>query len=94
MLVEPQAADTLQENLDDRTAALSYAASTFQCTPTALSQGHTALGAQAGAEPLRQITEKAGCTGFRRMADSRVNAVYEATARRAIRRPAPFGSPL
>ena len=49
LVVEPNAADDYAANLASPLAALSYAASTFQCTPAALAQpGGVALGAQAG----------------------------------------------
>ena len=48
LIVEPNAADDYASNLTGPLAALSYAASTFQCTPAALAQPDgTALGAQA-----------------------------------------------
>src|ERR1700751_4252393 len=48
LVVEPYAADDYAANLASPLAALSYAASTFQCTPAALAQpGGIALGAQA-----------------------------------------------
>ena len=56
LVVEPNAADDYAANLASPLAALSYAASTFQCTPAALAQpGGVALGAQAGPAAVRQL---------------------------------------
>ncbi|MDN5933200.1 MAG: class I SAM-dependent methyltransferase, partial [Pseudonocardia sp.] len=79
LVVEPQAADSLAENLANPLAALSYAASTFQCTPASLAQpGRAAWGAQAGERPVRAALEAAGFREFRRVADTPANAVYAA----------------
>jgi SAM-dependent methyltransferase len=79
LLVEPRAEDDLEANLANPMAALSYAASTFQCTPASLAQpGQAALGAQAGARPLREILGAAGFDVFRRVCETPANAVYEA----------------
>jgi len=47
MVVEPMAGDRVEENLNPVGAAY-YGFSTFLCTPNALAQSTTALGAQAG----------------------------------------------
>ncbi|MDN5918458.1 MAG: class I SAM-dependent methyltransferase [Pseudonocardia sp.] len=79
LVVEPQAADDLAENLANPLAALSYTASAFQCTPASLAQpGAAAWGAQAGERPVRAVLESAGFTGFARVADTPANAVYAA----------------
>ena len=79
LVVEPQAADDLGTNLANPLAALSYAASTFQCTPASLAQpGAAAWGAQAGERPVRAVLEAAGFTGFARVSDTLANAVYAA----------------
>src|SRR5262249_9412737 len=66
LVVEPNAADDYAANLASPLAALNYAASTFQCTPTALSQpGGVALGAPAGPPARRQLADDAGFTQFR-----------------------------
>ncbi|MDN5861083.1 MAG: hypothetical protein L0H84_20965 [Pseudonocardia sp.] len=78
-MVEPQAADDLAENLANPLAALSYAASTFQCTPASLAQpGRAAWGAQAGERPVRAALESAGFRDVRRVADTPANAVLGA----------------
>jgi hypothetical protein len=47
--------------------------------PNALSQeGGYSLGAQAGEEPIRRLTADAGYTGFRRVAQTLFNIIYEA----------------
>ena len=66
LVVEPAAADDYAANLASPMAALSYAASTFQCTPAALAQpGGVALGAQAGPAAVRQLAGDAGFSRFR-----------------------------
>jgi 2-polyprenyl-3-methyl-5-hydroxy-6-metoxy-1,4-benzoquinol methylase len=78
LVVEPAAAGDYAANLASPMAALSYAASTFQCTPAALAQpGGTALGAQAGAAAVRQLAHDAGYTQFRQVTQTPVNIVIE-----------------
>ena len=77
MVVEPATPGTgdLAVNPVARTY---YAGSTFLCVPHALSEhGTHALGAQAGEPAIRQVTEAAGFTRFRRVAESAFNVVYE-----------------
>jgi SAM-dependent methyltransferase len=79
LLVEPFAGDKLQDNLTP-VGRLFYAASTFLCTPNALSQDvGMALGAQAGEGRLRQVFQDAGFTNFRRAAETPFNIILEAT---------------
>ena len=78
LVVEPNAADDYVTNLASPLAALSYAASTFQCTPAALAQpGGVALGAQAGPAVIRQLAADAGYTRFRQVTENPVNVVLE-----------------
>jgi 2-polyprenyl-3-methyl-5-hydroxy-6-metoxy-1,4-benzoquinol methylase len=78
LVVEPNAADDYAANLASPMAALSYAASTFQCTPAALAQpGGMALGAQAGPAVVRQLAEDAGFSQFRQVTQTPVNVVLE-----------------
>jgi len=78
MVVEPQAGDTLAENLNP-VGRLWYAASTMVCVPTSLSQEvGLALGAQAGEKRLRDVIFGGGFTRVRRAADTPVNMVLEA----------------
>jgi len=78
LVVEPNAADEYAANLASPMAALSYAASTFQCTPAALAQpGGVALGAQAGPGVVRQLAEDAGFSQFRQVTQTPVNVVLE-----------------
>ncbi|MBO3751155.1 methyltransferase domain-containing protein [Streptosporangiaceae bacterium NEAU-GS5] len=78
LVVEPNAADDYTANLGNPLAALSYAASTFQCTPAALAQpGGVALGAQAGPGAVRELAADAGFSRFRQVAQTPVNVVLE-----------------
>jgi 2-polyprenyl-3-methyl-5-hydroxy-6-metoxy-1,4-benzoquinol methylase len=78
LVVEPNAADDYATNLTNPLAALSYAASTFQCTPAALAQpGGVALGAQAGPAVVRQLAASAGFSRFRHVTETPVNVVLE-----------------
>jgi SAM-dependent methyltransferase len=78
LVVEPNAADDYSANLASPLAALNYAASTFQCTPTALSQpGGVALGAQAGPAAVRQLAADAGFSRFRQVTQTPVNVILE-----------------
>jgi SAM-dependent methyltransferase len=77
LLVEPFAADTVEDNLNP-VGRLYYAGSTFLCVPNALSQpGGYALGAQAGETAIREVVTEAGFTRFRRAAETASNLVYE-----------------
>ena len=76
--MEPNAADDYPANLASPLAALNYAASTFQCTPTALAQpGGVALGAQAGPAAVRHLAHHAGLSRFRQVTQTPVNIVLE-----------------
>ncbi|MGN6173196.1 MAG: class I SAM-dependent methyltransferase, partial [Streptosporangiaceae bacterium] len=78
LLVEPAADDDYQANLASPMAPLSYAASTFQCTPAALAQpGGTALGAQAGPAAALRLADDAGFTRRRQVTQTPVNVVLE-----------------
>ena len=77
LLVEPLAADRLEDNLH-LLGRIFYSASTLICTPASRSQPVGAcLGAQAGPARLRAVTEAAGFTGFRQVVDSPTNLVLE-----------------
>jgi SAM-dependent methyltransferase len=78
MIVEPYAGDRVEENLNPVGRAY-YAFSTLLCTPASLSQEiGLALGAQAGEARIREVVEAAGFTGFRRIAETPFNLVFEA----------------
>lgn len=78
MVVEPLAADRLEDNQNPVSAAY-YAFSNFLCTPGSLSQDvGTALGAQAGERRLRDVLTGAGFSSVRRVAESPLNMVLEA----------------
>jgi hypothetical protein len=78
MIVEPQAGDRVEENLNPVGRAY-YAFSTLLCTPASLSQevGLT-LGAQAGEARIGDVVRAAGFTRFRRVAETPFNLVFEA----------------
>jgi 2-polyprenyl-3-methyl-5-hydroxy-6-metoxy-1,4-benzoquinol methylase len=78
LVVEPNAADDYAANLTNPLAALSYAASTFQCTPAALAQpGGFALGAQAGPAAVLQLATDSGFSRFRQVTETPVNVILE-----------------
>ena len=78
MVVEPYAGSSVTDNLNP-VGRVYYSFSTFLCVPNALSQeGGYSLGAQAGEEPIRRLTADAGYTGFRRVAETPFNIIYEA----------------
>jgi 2-polyprenyl-3-methyl-5-hydroxy-6-metoxy-1,4-benzoquinol methylase len=78
MIVEPNAGDRVEDNLNPVGRAY-YAFSTLLCTPASLSQEvGLALGAQAGEARIREVVEAAGFTRFRRVAETPFNLVFEA----------------
>ena len=80
LLVEPNAGDTLSDNLNP-VGRLFYAASTAVCTSNAVAQGGTdVLGAQAGEARLRAVFEGTGWSSFRRATETPFNAVFEVRA--------------
>ena len=77
MLVEPAAADRLEDNLNPVSRAY-YGFSTLLCTPASLSQEvGLALGTQAGPARLRDVATAAGFTRFRVAAQTPLNLVIE-----------------
>jgi 2-polyprenyl-3-methyl-5-hydroxy-6-metoxy-1,4-benzoquinol methylase len=78
MIVEPNAGDQVQDNLNPVGRAY-YGFSTLLCTPASLSQEvGLALGAQAGEAKIRAVVEDGGFTRFRRVAETPFNLVFEA----------------
>jgi SAM-dependent methyltransferase len=78
MIVEPQAGDRVEENLNPVGRAY-YSFSTLLCTPASLSQEvGLALGAQAGEARIRDVVTAGGFTRFRRVAETPFNLVFEA----------------
>jgi 2-polyprenyl-3-methyl-5-hydroxy-6-metoxy-1,4-benzoquinol methylase len=78
MIVEPNAGDSVEENLNP-IGRVFYAASTLVCTPASLSQEvGLALGAQAGETQLRKVLTSAGFSRIRRAAQTPFNMVLEA----------------
>src|SRR4051794_21370823 len=78
MIVEPNAGDRVEDNLNPIGRAY-YGFSTLLCTPASLSQEvGLALGAQAGEARIRDVVEAGGFTRFRRVAETPFNVVFEA----------------
>lgn len=76
--VEPFATDTLEESLGDPVALTYYAASSALCVPNSISQGGSALGAQAGPERLTAAFVDAGFATARVAATTPYNLVLDA----------------
>jgi SAM-dependent methyltransferase len=80
MLVEPYAADRVEDNKGP-IGRLYYSASTTLCCAHALSDGgHDALGAQAGEARLADVFAKAGFTHWRLAEQTPFNLILEARA--------------
>ena len=78
MLVEPQAGDSLAENLNPVGRSF-YAFSTAICVPASLGQEvGAALGAQAGEKRLGEVVRRGGFAKVRRAATTPFNMVLEA----------------
>lgn len=78
MIVEPNAGDKIEDNLNPIGRAF-YGASTLLCTPASLSQEvGLALGAQAGEKRLREVVTSGGFTTFRRATQTPFNLIFEA----------------
>lgn len=77
LLVEPAAADKVNDNINP-VSRLYYAASTAVCTPCSRSQEvGLALGAQAGEKRLSEVMREAGFGNIRRAAETPFNMVLE-----------------
>jgi SAM-dependent methyltransferase len=79
MLVEPNAADSVEDNVGP-IGRVYYSASTSLCTAHAISEGGDALGAQAGEARLAQVFAEAGFGHWRRASESPFNLILEARA--------------
>jgi len=80
MIVEPQAADRLEDNLNP-VSRLFFAASTMICIPTSLAQPvGAAFGAQAGLERLSSAIHQGGFARVRKAAETPFNMILEACA--------------
>jgi SAM-dependent methyltransferase len=78
MLVEPNAADRVEDNLNT-VGRIYYSGSTWLCCAHAISEGGThVLGAQAGEARLTQICRQAGFSRVRRAAQTPFNLILEA----------------
>src|SRR5262249_57539026 len=79
LLVEPYAADRLEDNLNP-IGRMYYAASAMLCTPNSLSQEvGLGLGAQAGEERLRKVAREAGVSNLRRAPQTPGDLILELT---------------
>ncbi len=79
MVVEPAAGDGLEDNLNP-VGRIYYSASTMICVPTSLAQETgAALGAQAGEKRIGEVIRSGGFTTVRRVAQTPLNMVLEAT---------------
>src|ERR1700680_790174 len=78
MIVEPNAGDKLEDNLNPIGRAF-YGASQLLCTPALLSHEiGLALGAQAGEKRLREVVTTGGFSHFRRATQTPFNLIFEA----------------
>ena len=77
MIIEPMANNKIEENLN-LVGRIYYAASTLVCVPNSLADNGPALGAQAGEKKIKEISEAAGFTKFRRTTHTPFNIIYEA----------------
>ncbi|MFV0474495.1 MAG: class I SAM-dependent methyltransferase [Pikeienuella sp.] len=79
MVVEPVAGDGLENNLNP-VSRIYYSASTMICVPTSLAQETgLALGAQAGERRIGEVIRSGGFTQVRRVAETPLNIILEAT---------------
>ena len=77
MLVEPMAADKLEDNVNPL-GRIFYSAGMSVCTPAAQSQpGGYALGNQVSDARWRELLGEAGFTQFRRATETPLNRVFE-----------------
>ena len=77
MLVEPAAADNLEDNLNTF-GGLAYGFSTIVCVPTSRAQDvGLCLGAQAGPKRLTEVLNSAGFNHVRESARTGTNMVFE-----------------
>jgi 2-polyprenyl-3-methyl-5-hydroxy-6-metoxy-1,4-benzoquinol methylase len=78
MIVEPNAHDRVEENLNP-VGRIFYSASTMICTPASRSQEvGLALGAQAGEARLAAVIKRGGFTRVRRATETPFNMILEA----------------
>lgn len=78
MIVEPYAADHLEDNLTP-VGRVFYSASTTLCVPASKDQEvGLALGAQAGEDRIREVVTSGGFGEFQKVAETPFNLVYEA----------------
>lgn len=81
LVVEPLAADRLEDDFSNPYARIGYSVSTLVCTPSSLAQpGARALGTMAGERRLRQVLAEAGYGRVRRVArdEAPLNIILDA----------------
>ncbi len=79
MIVEPNASEQLEVNLQNPFAKVFMGASAVLCLPSAIAQhGPQALGNHAGEGPMREIVTGAGFDRWRRALETPINAIFEA----------------
>lgn len=77
LLVEPQAGETVQDNLNP-VGRVYYAGAATICVPCAVAQdGAPRLHTQSPEADHRAVAEEAGFTGFRKATETMVNRVFE-----------------
>ena len=80
LVVEPNAGDTVEENLNPVGAAY-YGFSTLLCTPNSLAQeADVVLGTQAGQARLTEVARQAGFSTVQRVAETPFNIVLQVSA--------------
>lgn len=80
LMVEPNAGDDLEQNLNPG-GALLYAVSTLHCMTQSLAQGGVGLGAAWGPKQAEALCREAGFSHFERLdVDNPFNAFYEVRA--------------
>jgi 2-polyprenyl-3-methyl-5-hydroxy-6-metoxy-1,4-benzoquinol methylase len=77
MLVEPMAADRVEDNLNP-VGRIFSAASVLVCTPHAIAEGGRPLGTLATDEELRAVFSGTGYGTFRRATETPTNRIFEA----------------
>ena len=78
--IEPFAEDTLEANLANPIAGVFYVGSSALCVPHSISEGGTALGAQAGPKKLLDAFGEAGFAPRGGRVATAYNLVIEAHA--------------
>ena len=78
MVVEPQAGDSIADNLNP-VGRIFYAASTMVCTPASMAQEvGLALGAQAGRKRLGEVMKEGGFNHVKVAVETPFNMIFDA----------------